>query len=52
MPFAMKISRSIVFAWTLLASASAWAVDYRTVGAAPAILYDAPSSKAGTCLKA
>jgi SH3-like domain-containing protein len=47
MLFAMKISRSIAFALTLLASASAWAVDFRTVGAVPAILYDAPSAKAG-----
>jgi len=43
----MKISRSIVLAFTLLASAAASAVDFRTVGAAPAILYDAPSLKAG-----
>jgi SH3-like domain-containing protein len=46
MRFAMKISRSIAFTLALLASASASAVDYRTVGAAPAILYDAPSTKA------
>jgi len=43
----MKISRSIVFACALLASAGALALDFRTVGAAPAILYDAPSTKAG-----
>lgn len=43
----MKISRSIVFACALLASAAASALDFRTVGAAPAILYDAPSTKAG-----
>lgn len=43
----MKISRSIVFAFALLASTAASALDFRTVGAAPAILYDAPSTKAG-----
>jgi SH3-like domain-containing protein len=31
----------------LLATAASHAVDFKTVGAAPAILYDAPSSKGG-----
>jgi SH3-like domain-containing protein len=46
MHFAMKIFRSMVYGAALLSSASAMASDFRSVGANPAILYDAPSTKA------
>jgi SH3-like domain-containing protein len=39
--------RLIASAALLLASAHACAFDFKTVGAAPAILYDAPSQKGG-----
>ena len=42
----MIFHRLIASAVLLLASASAWAADFRSVGA-PAILYDAPSHKGG-----
>ena len=43
----MTLQRLIAGAVLLLASAMAQAFDFRSVGAAPAILYDAPSHKAG-----
>ena len=41
----MSITRLITSAALLLASAAGWAADFKTVGAAPAVLYDAPSTK-------
>lgn len=41
----MTLPRLIAGAALLLAAASGHAFDFRTVGAAPAILYDAPSTK-------
>lgn len=43
----MTISRMIAGAVLLLASAAGQAFDFKSVGAAPAILYDAPSLKGG-----
>jgi SH3-like domain-containing protein len=43
----MNVSRLVTGALLLLASASAGAFDFKTVGATPAILYDAPSLKGG-----
>jgi SH3-like domain-containing protein len=43
----MNVSRLVTGALLLLASAAAGAFDFKTVGAAPAILYDAPSLKGG-----
>ena len=43
----MTSPRLYASAWLLLASASAHAFDFKTIGAAPAILYDAPSHKGG-----
>ena len=43
----MTSSRLIASAVLLLASAAAQAFDFKTVGNAPAILYDAPSQKGG-----
>ena len=43
----MTISRWIAGAALLLAAAASHAFDFKTVGAAPAILYDAPSNKSG-----
>jgi SH3-like domain-containing protein len=43
----MNLSRMISGALLTLASASGFAFDFKTVGAAPAILYDAPSIKGG-----
>jgi SH3-like domain-containing protein len=43
----MTLPRFVVGTMLLLASAAACAFDFRTVGAAPAILYDAPSLKGG-----
>ncbi|WBS03311.1 SH3 domain-containing protein [Pseudoduganella sp. SL102] len=40
----MSITRLIIGA-ALLLSTTSWAADYKTVGAAPAVLYDAPSTK-------
>ncbi|GIZ50770.1 SH3 domain-containing protein [Noviherbaspirillum aridicola] len=41
----MKTIRLALLAAGLLAAGAAQALEYRSVGAAPAILYDAPSSK-------
>ncbi|MUI13219.1 SH3 domain-containing protein [Massilia dura] len=41
----MSITRLIMGAIVLLASGAGWAADFKTVGAAPAVLYDAPSTK-------
>lgn len=43
----MTSPRLYASALLLLASASAHALDFKTIGAAPAILYDAPSHKGG-----
>ena len=43
----MNCPRWLPGALLMLASASAAAFDFKTVGAAPAILYDAPSQKGG-----
>jgi SH3-like domain-containing protein len=43
----MTVSRLLTAVLLLLASATAGAFDFKTVGAAPAILYDAPSLKGG-----
>jgi SH3-like domain-containing protein len=43
----MNVFRLVTGALLLLASAAAAAFDFKTVGAAPAILYDAPSLKGG-----
>ncbi|MDB5934896.1 MAG: hypothetical protein JWQ01_2240 [Massilia sp.] len=43
----MNVSRVAAGALLTLASATASAFDFKTVGAAPAILYDAPSVKGG-----
>jgi SH3-like domain-containing protein len=43
----MNFPRVISGALLMLASACACAFDFKTVGAAPAILYDAPSIKGG-----
>ena len=43
----MTIPRFVACAALLLAAASAQAFDFKTVGAAPAILYDAPSLRGG-----
>jgi SH3-like domain-containing protein len=43
----MKVSSLVTAVLLLLASAAAGAFDFKTVGAAPAILYDAPSLKGG-----
>lgn len=43
----MTIPRLLASAALLLASAGAQALDFKSVGAAPAILYDAPSIKGG-----
>jgi len=42
----MKMNRPVVLAALLLACAGAQALDFRTVGAHPAVLYGAPSTKA------
>ncbi|QGZ40676.1 SH3 domain-containing protein [Pseudoduganella flava] len=41
----MSVTRLIISVALLLASAGAWAAEFKTVGAAPAVLYDAPSTK-------
>jgi SH3-like domain-containing protein len=43
----MSFPRLIAAALLTLACASSFAIDFKTVGAAPAILYDAPSLKGG-----
>jgi SH3-like domain-containing protein len=43
----MTYPRLIACALLLLASAAAHAFDFKSIGAAPAILYDAPSQKGG-----
>lgn len=43
----MNCPRAITGALLMLASAAGAAFDFKTVGAAPAILYDAPSVKGG-----
>jgi SH3-like domain-containing protein len=43
----MTVSRFIAGAMLLLASVAAHAYDFKTVGAVPVILYDAPSAKGG-----
>ncbi|PHV08933.1 hypothetical protein CSQ96_00070 [Janthinobacterium sp. BJB412] len=43
----MTFPRLIAGITLLLAAAGSQAFDYKTVGAAPAILYDAPSTKGG-----
>jgi SH3-like domain-containing protein len=43
----MNVPRLVSGALLMLASASGFAFDFKTVGVAPAILYDAPSSKGG-----
>lgn len=43
----MTFPRWIAGALLLLATATSQAFDFKTVGAAPAILYDAPSTKGG-----
>jgi len=43
----MTIPRLIAGAALLLAAAAGHAFDFKTVGTAPAILYDAPSTKGG-----
>jgi SH3-like domain-containing protein len=43
----MHLSRCCAAALLMAASACASAIDFKTVGAAPAILYDAPSAKGG-----
>ena len=41
----LKFPRLFAFATLLLASAAASAVEFRAIGAAPAVLYDAPTAK-------
>jgi SH3-like domain-containing protein len=41
----MSITRLIMATALLLLSTANWAADFKTVGAAPAVLYDAPSTK-------
>ncbi|MFA9216593.1 MAG: SH3 domain-containing protein [Sphingomonadaceae bacterium] len=43
----MKFSRWIAGLTLMLAAAGSQAFDFKTVGAAPVILYDAPSTKGG-----
>ncbi|MES2114459.1 MAG: SH3 domain-containing protein [Pseudomonadota bacterium] len=43
----MTLPRWIAGALLMLAAAGSQAFDFKTVGAAPAILYDAPSTKGG-----
>lgn len=43
----MHLARCCAAALVMAASASACAIDFKTVGASPAILYDAPSAKGG-----
>lgn len=43
----MNVPRLVSGALLMLASASGFAFDFKTVGALPAILYDAPSTKGG-----
>jgi SH3-like domain-containing protein len=43
----MTLPRWIAGALLMLATATSQAFDFKTVGAAPAILYDAPSTKGG-----
>jgi SH3-like domain-containing protein len=43
----MNVSRLLTGTLLLFASAAAGAFDFKTVGATPAILYDAPSLKGG-----
>lgn len=43
----MTIHRGIAGALLLLAAGASHAFDFKTVGAAPAVLYDAPSFKGG-----
>jgi SH3-like domain-containing protein len=43
----MTLSRWIAGAALLLAATAGQALDFKSVGAAPAILYDAPSTKGG-----
>ena len=43
----MTLPRWIAGALLMLAAATSQAFDFKTVGAAPAILYDAPSTKGG-----
>ena len=43
----MNLLRSIPGALLMLASSCSFAFDFKTVGAAPAILYDAPSRQGG-----
>jgi SH3-like domain-containing protein len=43
----MNVSRLVTAALLLLTAATAGAFDFKTVGATPAILYDAPSLKGG-----
>lgn len=43
----MNFPRAIAGALLMLASASGFAFDFKSVGAAPAVLYDAPSVKGG-----
>lgn len=42
----MNLRRIVALAFPLLACASAQAIDYRSVGANPAVLYGAPSTRA------
>jgi SH3-like domain-containing protein len=41
----MSVTRLVMGAALSLACAAGWAADFKTVGAAPAVLYDAPSTK-------
>jgi SH3-like domain-containing protein len=41
----IKFPRVATFATLLLATAAAHAVEFKTIGAAPTVLYDAPSAK-------
>ena len=43
----MTLPRWIAGALLMLAAATSQAFDFKTVGAAPAVLYDAPSTKGG-----
>jgi len=43
----MNVPRLVSGALLMLASASGYALDFKTVGAVPAILYDAPSTRGG-----
>lgn len=47
MPRSTIISRLIAGAALMLAAGASHALDFKSVGAAPAILYDAPSTKGG-----